>query len=63
MTLVYKEDVITVLLDFARITREKTVARFAEIQCDARTRRGLEWDLATALDQFDAMVERRIMEL
>jgi hypothetical protein len=63
MTLVYKDDVIATLQDIARIAREKTTARFAEVQCDARTRRRLDHDLATALAQFDAVVERRIAEL
>jgi hypothetical protein len=55
--------VIAALEDIARIAREKTVRRFADVRCDAATRRRLDHDLATALDQFDAMVERRIGEL
>jgi hypothetical protein len=63
MTLVHREDVIAALQDMARIAREKTVARFADVECDARTRRRLDHDLTTALAQFDAVVEKRIMEL
>ena len=52
MTLVYKDDVIAALQDIARVAREKTVARFADVQCDAATRKRL-----------DAEIERRIMRL
>jgi hypothetical protein len=63
MTRVYKEDVIAALQDIARVAREKTVARFAEVQCDAATRRRLDQEIATACDQLDAMVERKVGEL
>jgi len=63
MTLVYREDVIAALQDIARTARGRTVAKFAEVECDAATRQRLDQEIATALDQFDAVVERRIMEL
>jgi hypothetical protein len=63
MTLVHRDDLIAALQDIARVAREKTIARFADVRCDAATRKRLDHDLATALDQFDAMVERRIAEL
>jgi hypothetical protein len=63
MTLVHREDVIAALLDIARQARQKTTERFAQVRCDARTRKRLDHDLATALDQLDAMVERKVGEL
>jgi len=63
MTLVYKDDVIAALLDIARTARGRTVARFAEVECDAATRRRLDQEIATACDQLDAMVERKVGEL
>ena len=63
MTLVYKDDVIAALLDIARTARGRTVAKFAEVECDAATRQRLDREIATALDQFEAVVERRIVEL
>ena len=63
MTRVYKEDVIAALQDIARVAREKTTAQFAEVQCDAATRRRLDQEIATACDQLDAMVERKVGEL
>ena len=63
MTLVNREDVVATLLDIARIARERTVAKFAEVECGAETRRRLDREIATALDQLDAMVECRIGEL
>jgi hypothetical protein len=63
MTKVHREDLIAALLDIAKVAREKATARFAQIECDARTRKRLDHDLATALDQFEAVVERQIMEL
>ena len=62
MTLVYKDDVIATLLDIARTARGRTVAKFAEVECDAATRRRLDQEIATALDQVDAMVERKVAE-
>jgi hypothetical protein len=63
MTLVSKEAVIAALQDIARVAREKTTARFAEVQCDAGTRQRLDSEIATSLDQLDAMVERKVGEL
>ena len=60
---VRRVDVIAALQDIARVAREKTVARFAEVQCDAATRRRLDQEIATACDQLDAMVERKVGEL
>ena len=62
MTLVYKDDVIAALQDIARTARGRMVARFAEVECDAATRRRLDQEIATALDQLDAMVERKVAE-
>ena len=39
---VRRVDVIAALQDIARVAREKTVARFADVQCDAATRRRLD---------------------
>jgi hypothetical protein len=61
--LIHRDDLIAALQDIAKAAREKTIARFAEVQCDAATRRRLDHDLATALDQFDAVIERQIAEL
>jgi hypothetical protein len=63
MTLVYKDDVIAALQDIARVAREKTVARFADVQCDAATRKRLDAEIAAACAQLDAMVERKVGEL
>ena len=60
---VRREDVIAALQDIARVAREKTTARFAEVQCDAGTRQRLDSEIATSLDQLDAMVERKVGEL
>ena len=63
MRLVYREDVIAALQDIARIARERTVAKFAELDVDAATRKRLDHDVANALDVLDAEIERRIMRL
>jgi hypothetical protein len=63
VTKVSKDAVIATLLDVARIAREQTVARFAEVNCDARTRKRLDHDLAHALAQLDAIVERKVAEI
>jgi hypothetical protein len=62
MTLIYKEDLIATLQDIARTARERTLARFADVKCDAATRRRRDQEIATALDQLDAMVERKVAE-
>jgi len=61
--MVYKHDVIAALQDIARIARERTAARFADVQCNAAMRRRLDQEIATACDQLDAMVERKVGEL
>lgn len=61
--IVYKDDVIAALQDIARIARERTVAKFAELDVDAATRKRLDHDVANALDVLDAEIERRIMRL
>jgi hypothetical protein len=53
--IVYKDDVIAALQDIARIARERTAVRFAQVECDAATRQRLDREIATAFDQFDAM--------
>jgi hypothetical protein len=64
MTLVSKDAVIAALLDIARLARERMMVKFAELDhLDAATRRKLEREIATALDQLDAMVERMVGEL
>jgi hypothetical protein len=63
MTLVHREDLIAALLDMARQAREKTVAKFADVRCDAATRKRLDHDLECALAQFDAVIEKKIMRL